>query len=135
MKRLTDTQKTEIRGLRASGYGYGTIAQQLSLPRETVRSFCVRNNKANEPRTGITGTRTDSLAPHGLKPHNPSTDSLAPHDLSAENASEFRSGNTVFIIKTGYSETASETLEQKLKKLILADASKPSESYPFVQNY
>lgn len=126
MKRLTDTQKSEIRGLRASGYGYGTIAQQLSLSRETVRSFCVRNNKADEPCAGI----TDSTGTDGLR-----TDSLAPHDLSAENASEFRSGNTVFIIKTGYSETASETLEQKLKKLILADASKPSESYPFVQNY
>ncbi len=126
MKRLTDTQKTEIRGLRASGYGYGTIAQQLSLPRETVRSFCVRNNKADETHAGI----TDSIGTDSLR-----TDSLTPHGLKSENASEFRSGNTVFIIKTGYSETASETLEQKLKKLILADASKPSESYPFVQNY
>jgi hypothetical protein len=126
VKRLTDTQKTEIRGLRASGYGYGTIAQQLSLPRETVRSFCVRNNKADETHAGI----TDSIGTDSLR-----TDSLTPHGLKSENASEFRSGNTVFIIKTGYSETASETLEQKLKKLILADASKPSESYPFVQNY
>lgn len=126
MKRLTDTQKTEIRGLRASGYGYGTIAQQLSLPRETVRSFCVRNNKADETHAGI----TDSIGTDGQR-----SDSLTPHGLKSENASEFRSGNTVFIIKTGYSETASETLEQKLKKLILADASKPSESYPFVQNY
>ena len=131
MNRLTDTQKTEIRGLRASGYGYGTIAQQLSLPRETVRSFCVRNNKADETHAGI----TDSIGTDSMRTDGPRTDGLAPHGLKSENASEFRSGNTVFIIKTGYSETASETLEQKLKKLILADASKPSESYPFVQNY
>jgi len=131
VQRLTDTQKTAIRNLRASGYGYGAIAQQLSLSRETVRSFCVRNNKADEPCAGI----TDSTGTDGPITDGPRADSLAPHDLSAENASEFRSGNTVFIIKTGYSETASETLEQKLKKLILADASKPSESYPFVQNY
>ena len=44
MKRLTDTQKTAIQNLRVSGLGYKSIAEKLSLSRDTVRSYCVRNH-------------------------------------------------------------------------------------------
>ena len=104
MKRLTDTQKTAIQGLRASGLGYGTIAQQLSLSRETVRSYCARN---------------------GISPGNQQK-----KQSQEQNGNEVRIGNTLFIITTGHSKNASETLEKKLEKLILDNAAK---SYQFVQ--
>ena len=106
MKRLTDTQKTEIRTLRASGLGYGAIAAQLSLSRDTVRSFCARNNV-------------------------PAPKETAANSRTAEKGMKF--GNTVFIITTAHSKTASETLMKKLEKLILDDAAKQSGSYQFVQ--
>ena len=91
MKRLTDTQKTAIRDSRAAGLGYKAIAEKLSLSRETVRSFCSRN------------------------------DIPAKRDVNTEDtdAREIKQGGTVFIITTGYSEKASEPLEKKLEKLIL----------------
>ncbi len=105
MKRLTDTQKSAIRNLRSSGLGYKSIAERLSLSRETVRSFCVRNSVP----TGAAG-----------------------QDVSCEEAtcsSEIKIGNTVFIISTDYSEKATETLEKKLETLILNAALKQSRSY------
>jgi len=103
LKRLTDIQKTTIRELRASGLGYGTIARELSLSRDTVRSFCVRNMVPTETET--------------VNPGNPFT-------AKTGNPSEIKIGGTVFIISTDYSETATETLEKKLEKLILNDAAK-----------
>jgi hypothetical protein len=41
-------------------------------------------------------------------------------------------GNTVFIISTGYSEKATESLKKKLETLILDAAAKQSRSYHFV---
>ena len=105
MKRLTGTQKTAIRDLRSSGLGYKSIAANLSLSHETVRSFCVRNNVP----TGATARRDESYT-------------------GAKNKSEMKIGNTVFIISTGYSEKATETLEKKLEKLIIDAAAKPSKS-------
>jgi len=107
LKRLTDTQKAEIRTLRASGLGYGTIAEQLSLSRNTVRSFCSRNNVPVEVNNNADDAH---MAKKGMK-----------------------FGNTVFIITTAHSESASETLVKKLEKLILDDAAKQSGSYQFVQ--
>ena len=109
MKRLTGTQKTAIRNLRSSGLGYKSIAERLSLSRETVRSFCVRNSVP-------AGTARQDAPCAGT-----------------ENKSEFKAGNTVFIISTGYSEKATEPLEKKLETLILDAAAKQSRSYHFVR--
>ncbi len=40
---MTDNQKTQIMKLRAAGYGYGKIAQELDISLNTVKSFCRRN--------------------------------------------------------------------------------------------
>ena len=110
LKRLTDTQKTAIVNLRASGHGYKAIAEKLSLSRETVRSYCSRHDIP--ARVG----RNRSTVCAGM-----------------DDVSEIKSGNTVFVISTGYSEKATETLKEKLEKLILDAASKMSGSYQFVQ--
>ena len=110
MKRLTDTQKTAIRDFRAAGLGYKAIAEKLSLSRETVRSFCSRNDI---PAAPVVNT-----------------------DVAVEDnggAREIKQGGTVFIITTGYSEKASEPLEKKLEKLILDAGAKQSRCYQFVQ--
>jgi endogenous inhibitor of DNA gyrase (YacG/DUF329 family) len=41
---LTQEQKTKITKLRADGYGYFKIAQLLGISKNTVKSFCRRNN-------------------------------------------------------------------------------------------
>ena len=43
MARLTDEQKEFIRLMRSAGKGYALIAKTLSLSRDTVRSYCKRN--------------------------------------------------------------------------------------------
>lgn len=107
MKRLTGSQKTAIRNLRSSGLGYKSIAAQLSLSRETVRFFCVRNKiPAGMP------TLQDESCP------------------IAENKFEMKIGNTIFIISTSYSEKATETLEKKLERLIIDAAANPSKNNP-----
>ena len=40
---MTDTQRNEIQRLRLAGLGYVKIAQTLTLPVNTVKSFCQRN--------------------------------------------------------------------------------------------
>ena len=40
---MTDNQKTQIQRLRQEGYGYVKIAQELNLPKNTIKSFCRRN--------------------------------------------------------------------------------------------
>ncbi len=110
MKRLTDAQKTAIRDSRAAGLGYKAIAEKLSLSRETVRSFCSRN---------------DIPAKHAVN-----TDAAVEDNAGAK---EIKQGGTVFIITTGYSEKASEPLEKKLEKLILDAVAKQSRCYQFVQ--
>ena len=92
MKRLTDAQKAEIQSLRAEGLGYKAIAKKMTLPRDTVRSFCVRKK---------------------VTPAQPVDDALRIEK------SEIRIGDTVFVITTDYSKSASETLEKKLERLIL----------------
>ena len=37
-------QKTEIASLRSQGFGYAKIAQALGLSKNTVKSYCKRNN-------------------------------------------------------------------------------------------
>ena len=37
-------QKTEIASLRSKGFGYTKIAQALGLSKNTVKSYCKRNN-------------------------------------------------------------------------------------------
>ena len=101
MKRLTDAEKAAIRDLRAAGLGYKAIAEKLSLSRDTVRSFCARN---------------------GLQAADPP---VAPK-REVEEKTEIRQGDTLFIISTTHSETATETLLEKLEKLILDAAQKLS---------
>ena len=106
MRRLARKQKTAIEALRASGLGYKAIAKALSLSRETVRSYCSRKHISAD----TTGSR--------------------PIDVAGKTgAMEMKSGSTVFVITTGYSEKASETLEEKLEKLILEAVSNQTRSY------
>ena len=101
MRRLTDTEKAAIREMRLSGLGYKAIAEKLSLSRETVRSFCARN---------------------GLQPAEPT---VSPIGGEGEKT-EIKQGDTLFIISTAHSQTATETLLEKLEKLILDAAQKLS---------
>ena len=39
---MTDRQKERIRQMRADGYGYMKIAQELGISENTVKSFCRR---------------------------------------------------------------------------------------------
>ena len=71
------------------------------LPPETVRSFCARN---------------------GLQPAEPTEAT----NSSEEGATEIKQGDTLFIISTAHSQTATETLLEKLEKLILDAAQKLS---------
>lgn len=41
---MTDQQKQDLANLRALGYGYKKIAQQLGLAESTVSTYCQRNN-------------------------------------------------------------------------------------------
>ena len=41
---MTTDQKRAIEALRHAGAGYGAIAAKLGIPRETVKTFCRRNN-------------------------------------------------------------------------------------------
>ena len=41
---MTTDQKRAIEALRHEGAGYGVIAARLGIPRETVKTFCRRNN-------------------------------------------------------------------------------------------
>jgi IS30 family transposase len=41
---MTTDQKHAIEALRHEGAGYGAIAAQMGIPRETVKTFCRRNN-------------------------------------------------------------------------------------------
>ena len=101
MKRLTDAEKAAIKDLRAAGLGYKAIAEKLSLSRDTVRSFCARN---------------------GLQAADPTEEFAA----SEEGTTEIKQGDTLFIISTAHSENATETLLEKLEKLILDAAQKLS---------
>ena len=40
---MTQDDKVKIQQLRQHGYGYVKIAQELHLPKNTVKSFCYRN--------------------------------------------------------------------------------------------
>ena len=101
MKRLTSAEKHAIKELRAAGLGYKAIAERLSLSRDTVRSFCARN---------------------GLQAAEPTEESAA----IEEGTTEIKQGDTLFSISTAHSETATETLLEKLEKLILDAAQKLS---------
>ena len=45
---MNDLQKSKITDLRSSGMSYAEIAENLGLSRDTVKSFCRRNNLAAE---------------------------------------------------------------------------------------
>ncbi len=99
MKRMTDTQKSTIDEMRKSGLGYKAIAKEMQLSRDTVRSYCIRNRTAN------------SEAEYACQP-------IITHS-DHERTYEIRVGKTIFIVTTAYSESATETLEKKLERLIL----------------
>ncbi len=41
---MTDNQKEKIKRLRVQGYGYKAIAAEIAVSRDTVKSYCRRNN-------------------------------------------------------------------------------------------
>lgn len=139
--RLTETQKTAIRDYRRSGLGYKAIAGRLDLSRETVRSFCVRNSVRARPNNGAIQSHDNILMAYLRKfcsiwKYNSSTGHILHQDSpshGAINASEYKVGSTVFVVSTGYSDNASETLEKKLEKLILDAASRQYGSCCFVR--
>lgn len=47
---MTWDEKEKITYLREEGYGYKVIASKLSLPLDTVKSYCKRNNLAGIAR-------------------------------------------------------------------------------------
>ena len=49
---MTDQQSTQITNMRESGLGYSTIANQIGLPKECVKSYCRTH--------GLTGRRSSS---------------------------------------------------------------------------
>lgn len=49
-------QKTEIASLRSQGFGYAKIAQALGLSKNTIKSYCRRNNIG-------TGAATETAEP------------------------------------------------------------------------
>lgn len=54
---MNTQQKTEITSLRSQGFGYAKIAQALGLSKNTVKSYCRRNNLPSavlEDPSGIT---------------------------------------------------------------------------------
>ena len=40
---MNDTQRQQIKELRGKGYGYGRIAQVLSLSENTIKTYCRRH--------------------------------------------------------------------------------------------
>ncbi len=52
---MTDRQKDRIRQMRADGYGYMKIAQELGISENTVKSFCRRK--------GLNGAAAADTAP------------------------------------------------------------------------
>ena len=53
-------QKTEIASLRSQGFGYTKIAQALGLSKNTVKSYCKRNNLSG---TALENTDMPVLTP------------------------------------------------------------------------
>jgi endogenous inhibitor of DNA gyrase (YacG/DUF329 family) len=51
---MTENQKVKIIKLRAAGYGYGKIAQQLGISVNTVKSFCRRRSINEDTATKST---------------------------------------------------------------------------------
>jgi len=45
---MTDNQKNQIKALRQSGLGYTEVANRIGIPKDTVKSFCQRNNLAGK---------------------------------------------------------------------------------------
>ena len=41
---MTDHQKTKIAEMRKAGCGYSEISKALSVSRDTIKTFCRRNN-------------------------------------------------------------------------------------------
>ena len=52
---MTDRQEERIRKMKAGGYGYVRIAQELGLSENTVKSFCRRK--------GINNAAADTVIP------------------------------------------------------------------------
>lgn len=59
---MTETQKDKIKNMRMKGLGYGTIARELGLKSETVKSHCRRNGMAAKDKKRMT-----QLAESGIR--------------------------------------------------------------------
>ena len=40
---MTEIQRNQITGMRAAGLSYGKIAENLGIPQNTVKSYCIRH--------------------------------------------------------------------------------------------
>lgn len=56
---MTKEQKDIITRLRAEGHGYTAIANQIGLPKDTVKSFCRRSGLAGQ--SGLQVVKEDGL--------------------------------------------------------------------------
>jgi len=114
MKRLTDAQKATIKELRASGLGYKAIAKEMSLSRDTVRSFCTRSeHPAVSPESGGK-TVVNSVEKDGVN--------------------EIKIGSTTFRIRTVYNQNTTVTLKDRMEKLVISEILKQqSRSYQLLQ--
>ena len=62
---MTQKLKDKIRSLRLSGVGYGSIAKQLNIPEDTVKTHCRRNGLTGQITLSKEGptTMTTTYAP------------------------------------------------------------------------
>ena len=54
---MTNSEKEKVRALRINGFGYQTIAAELNISRDSIKSFCQRNGLGG---FRATGTSNDS---------------------------------------------------------------------------
>ena len=110
---MTEGQKAKIVKMRREGCGYRTIGAALNISYNTIKSYCQRNSLGAS--------------------FNPTDEKANPKCREQSDKTEFKSGTTVFVISTGHSESATESLDDKLKTLILKAASREAKSLYFIQ--
>ena len=54
---MTNEQKSRIAELRQAGFSYGKIGQFLDIPKNTIKTYCNRNNLASAPASSESDDR------------------------------------------------------------------------------
>ena len=101
---MTQKLKDKIRSLRLSGVGYGSIAKQLNIPEDTVKTHCRRN--------GLTGQIT-------LSKEGPTTltTTYAPAPPPKNKRASYK--HTACTVICTFSDTPDETAIEDIKRLLL----------------